>query len=184
MGEKPRRMVGKLRAQESGDIASFSGTVTLTLSQLADALVPIAPDPAVTRQQIRHWTREGALQPTEFEHEGPGKHRHYSRDARYSAAVLRVLTVAGLPISHSRFLKDLMRQVSPKAAEWNAAYDKGEVLALPPMIVGVTATKDGGAIQVAEERLKDERGFKTADVVLEIEIDLTKLFTKVAPARG
>jgi hypothetical protein len=77
-----------------------------------------------------------------------------------------------------------MRQVSPKAAEWNAAYDKGEVLALPPMIVGVTATKDGGAIQVAEERLKDERGFKTADVVLEIEIDLTKLFTKVAPARG
>src|SRR6476620_738071 len=103
MGKKPRGPAAKIqeaqaaavgqalarslfRAVEASDLVSR----TLTVSDLAEALAPIAPDVAGTIQRIRHWTREGALQPIEFAHSGPGKHRRYNPAAIYSVAVLHV----------------------------------------------------------------------------------------------
>ena len=86
------------------------------------------------------------------------------------------MTTAGLPVSHSRFMADAMRTAGEAAAKWKGARDKGEVLAPRPMVVGLTTA---GVTQVGEGQLKDERSFKVADVVLKIEIDLTKLFAQV-----
>jgi DNA-binding transcriptional MerR regulator len=184
MGNNRPRPAAKVHALEPTGVSPgppVFGSPALTVSDLAVALAPIAPNVANTVQRIRHWTRENALRPAEFEHGGPGRHRRYSADAVYSAAVLHVMTSAGLPVSHSRFMTDAMRTVSAKAARWKAARDKGELLALRPMIVGVTS---GGVTQVGEGQLKDERGFKVADVVLKIEIDLTKLFAQVDHGRS
>jgi DNA-binding transcriptional MerR regulator len=184
MGRKPQRPAAKIVTLKAVSLSISPpdvGSPTLTVSDVAAKLAPIAPDVANTVQRIRHWTRENALRPAEFEHGGPGKHRRYGADAVYSAAVLHVMTSAGLPVSHSRFMTDAMRTVAAKAAKWKAARDKGEVLTLPPMIVGVTT---GGVTQVGEGQLKDERGFKVADVVLKIEIDLTKLFAQVDHGRS
>jgi len=182
MGKKPQRRATKVHALEAAGLTPLPpdiGSPTLTVSDIAAALAPIAPDVAGTVQRIRHWTREQALRPAELEHAGPGKHRRYSGDAVYNAAVLHVLTGAGLPVSHSRFLKDAMRWAASKAAKWKKARDKGETLALPPMIIGVTAK---GEVQIGEES-KDFRTFKVADVVLTISIDLAKLFAEVDRGR-
>jgi hypothetical protein len=86
------------------------------------------------------------------------------------------MTSAGLPISYSRFIPDAMRIVYAKAEQWRAARQKGEALVLPPIVIGITR---GARAQVGQGELKDERGFKTADVVLKIEINLAKIFTEV-----
>jgi len=150
-----------------GDLVSRQ----LTVSDLAAALAPIAPDVAGTVQRIRHWTREGALQPIAFEHGGPGKHRRYNPVAVYKAAVLHVLTTAGLPVSHSQFLADIMRRAEEKAIAWITTLDRGEISKRGPTIVGVTAT---GAFEVADMNLDDAERF-----VLTISIDLAKLFAQV-----
>jgi DNA-binding transcriptional MerR regulator len=181
LGKKPLRPAVNVHALKAENLVISPSVVdspTLTVSDLAVALAPIAPNVANTVQRIRHWTRENALRPAEFEHAGPGKHRRYSADAVYSAAVLHVMTSAGLPVSHSRFIADAMRTVGAKAAKWKAARDRGEVMALPSIIVGVTTE---GRTQVGEGQLKDERGFKVAEVVLKIEINLAKVFAQVDP---
>jgi DNA-binding transcriptional MerR regulator len=177
MRRKPRRRAAKHHVLEAPNLTTSSpviGAPTLTVSDLAAVLAPIAPDVAGTVQRIRHWTREDALRPAAYEHAGPGKHRRYNTDAVYSAAALHVMTYAGIPISHSRVMDDATQIVSSAAAKWHAR-GKAETLALP-MVIGMTAK---GATQVAEGKLKDERGFRVTDVVLKIEIDLAKLFAEV-----
>lgn len=148
----------------------------MTLSELAEALFPITPDVAASTQRIRHWIREEALRPTKFERAGRGKHRQFGVEAKYQAAVLHVMTSSGLPVAYSTYIPDAMRIVSSNAAKWIAARQKGETLALPPLIIGTTSAAKA---QVADGKLKDAGGFKVADVVLRIEIDLTRIFSKV-----
>lgn len=90
------------------------------------------------------------------------------------------MTYAGLPISHSRVMDDATQIVSSAAAKWHAR-GKAETLALPAMVIGMTAR---GATQVAEGKLKDEQGFRVADVVFKIEIDLAKIFSEVDRGRS
>lgn len=177
MGKKPSSRniepgAGKLTISTSAPTVTVAPT--LTVSDLAARLASIAPDTPNTTQRIRHWTREGVLPADESEHAGPGMHRRYADARAYSAAFLHVLTVAGLPISHSRFLKAAMPAVDAKAARWHAARKKGQATTLAPVVVGVTAL---GEVQVGE-RLKDPR-----DVVLKIEVDLAKLFAEVDRGR-
>ena len=183
MGRKPRRRAAKHHVLEAPNLTTSSpviGAPTLTVSDLAALLASIAPDVAGTVQRIRHWTREDALRPAAYKHAGPGKHRRYNTDAVYSAAALHVMTYAGLPISHSRVMDDATQIVSSAAAKWHAR-GKAETFALPPMVIGMTAK---GATQVAEGKLKDEQGFRVADVVFKIEIDLAKIFSEVDRGRS
>ena len=86
------------------------------------------------------------------------------------------MTSSGLPVAYSLYISDAMRIVGSHAAKWIAARQKGETLALPPLVIGTTiATK----AQVADGKLKDAGGFKVADVVLKIEIDLGRIFSEV-----
>jgi hypothetical protein len=173
MGKQPQRRMG-------GPVWK-PGEPTLTVSEIAEALAPIAPDVAGTVQRIRHWTRERALLPVDQHHAGPGKHRRYAGDAVYVAAVLHALTIAGFPISHSRFLTDAVTIVRWKLVDWMKARERGEKIKLPPLVLGVTAK---GMTAIVAEKLTDEllHGFKVEDVVLKMEIDLNRLFDRLGEA--
>lgn len=181
MGKKMKRAAartathGHVTATERNDSASFTGE-TLTLSEVAAMLPATADhDSDSNLQRVRHWVRENALRPLKSEH-GRGKHREYTEDVKYWANVLHVMTSAGLPISYSRFIPDALRIVYAKAEQWRVARSKGEAVMLPPIVIGMTSA---GRAQVSEGKLRDERGFKTADVVLKIKIDLAKIFAEV-----
>jgi DNA-binding transcriptional MerR regulator len=146
-----------------------------TVSDLADFLAPIAPDQPNTVQRIRHWTREGILLPIESSaHAGPGVHRLYGDAAIYCAAFLHVYTVAGLPISHSRFLKKIMPMVDTAAAQWHGARQKKQTAKLESLVLGVSAA---GTIRINAPK-SDVR-----DAVLTLAFDLSKLFAEVDRGR-
>jgi hypothetical protein len=176
VGKRPQRRAG-------GPVQTWKpGDPTLTVSELAEALAPIAPDVAGTVQRIRHWTRERVLFPVDLQHAGAGKHRRYAVDAICDAAILHVLTAFGLPVSGSRMLTDATTFARFAVPKWKAARSKGEAPELSLLIAvtakGVIATGIRGA---GQEGIKDVSGFKVADVVMEIELDLDKLFAQVTP---
>ena len=189
MSKKPRRPAGKIQAAQAAAVgralarsphraveASDLVSQTVTVSDLAEALAPIAPDVAGTIQRIRHWTREGVLRPIEFAHGGPGKHRRYSPAAIYSAAVLHVTTIAGLPVSQSRFLSQLMQWTDEFAMQWIRAHDRGLIVKSGRLTVAVTAQ---GEIRVERREPTDANA---SDVVLAIAVDLVKIFSQVDQA--
>src|SRR5215831_8177326 len=99
MGKKAKAAIqGELITGEASDSASVIGRKSLSLSELT-ASVPVK-DKARLMQRIRHWTREGALLPSEFAHAGRGMHREYGPEASYCVMTLHCMTVAGLPIAH------------------------------------------------------------------------------------
>ena len=49
--------------------------------------------------KIRHWTREGLLQPRPMELRGTGRHRLYDPDTAYLACVLDVVSGMGVQIA-------------------------------------------------------------------------------------
>ena len=183
VGKKPRENADKghvvLRAE---NIPAGAPTMTApalsagwTVSDLAAQLAPIAPNQANTVQRLRHWTREGFLRPIESSaHAGPGNHRLYGDSAVYSAAFLHVYTIAGLPISHSRFLKTIMPQIDAAAAQWHAARQKDQTAKLESLVLGVAAD---GTIRINAPK-PDMR-----DAAMTLAFDLGKLFAEVDRGR-
>ena len=110
------------------------GDPTLTVSEIAEGLKPIAPDTSSTLNRIRHWFREQMLLPVDQEHAGSGKHRRFGADAVYDAAVLHVLTDTGLPVSGSRDLVDALTRARIALPKWKAARAKGQTLDLTVFI--------------------------------------------------
>ena len=181
MGKKPQRRAG-------GPVPTWKpGDPTLTVSELAEALAPIAPDVPGTVQRIRHWTRERVLFPVDLQHAGAGKHRRYAVDAIYEAAILHTLTAVGLPVSGSRMLLDGLSKARFAVPKWRTARSKGQKWK-PVLIISVTATSimpgtfgPAANIGVYEEgeEVKGGPAFKVDDVVLTIKVDLAKLFAQV-----
>jgi DNA-binding transcriptional MerR regulator len=153
------------------------GEPTLTVSEIAEALEPIAPDVAGTIQRIRHWTREQMMLPVGKLHSGPGKHRQYAATAVYDAAILHMLTNAGFSVSSHRDLVDALSKARFKIAEWESAKEK------PPRLELIIARTAAGMAQLGvyteDEKVVDHRGFKVADVVMTVKVDLKKLFAQV-----
>jgi DNA-binding transcriptional MerR regulator len=81
------------------------GDPTETVGEIAARLAAISPNFEGTIQRIRHWTREGLMVPADLHHAGTGRHRRYPQTAVFDAAVLHVLTNAGLTTSAVRDLK-------------------------------------------------------------------------------
>jgi DNA-binding transcriptional MerR regulator len=169
-------MARKIRRRVGGP-AWRQGEPTLTVSEIADALAPIAPDVAGTVQRIRHWTREQMMLPVGELHSGPGKHRRYAADAVYDAAILHVLTSAGFSVSSHRDLVDSLTQARFEIAKWKSAKEKPQRLDL---IISRMATGEAtlGVYKEGEE-VSDHRDFKVADVVMTVRVDLRKLFAQV-----
>lgn len=157
------------------------GDPTLVVSEIAEALKLIAPDTPSTLNRIRHWFREQMLLPVDQKHAGSGRHRRFGADAPFDAAVLCALTDAGIPVSGSRALVDALTFARFALPKWKAARAKGQALDLT---VFIARTAQGftqvGVLGLGEERMKDQAGFKVADVVLTIEVNLSKLWAQVA----
>jgi DNA-binding transcriptional MerR regulator len=152
------------------------GDPTLTVGEIAEALTPIAPDVTSTLHRIRHWFREQMLLPVYQTHAGSGRHRLFSADAVYDAAVLHVLTNLGLPVSGSRALVDGLTFVRFEIAERKAGKGKKNPrLRILSTALGMTMVGVFGE----GEKIKEHPSFKVADIVMTIDIDLEKLFAQV-----
>ena len=71
-----------------------------TVSAVARAVAPNADEAEISRiiRQLRHWTLTGVLRLAGTVHTGAGRHRKYSGDAIYVAAVMVELARMGLPV--------------------------------------------------------------------------------------
>jgi DNA-binding transcriptional MerR regulator len=94
------------------------GDATMTVGEIAARLAPIAPDTEATIQKIRHWAREGIMEPVAQVHEGTGRHRLYAADDLYTSAILYVLTSFGLTITALRPLVDSLTQARLALPGW------------------------------------------------------------------
>ena len=94
------------------------GDPTLTVSEIAEKLRPVAPDVKATLIRLSHWTLQGMLIPVDQMHAGTGKRRIYAADDVYSAAILHVLTAFGLTVSAVRPLVDGLSQARSAVPGW------------------------------------------------------------------
>ena len=71
-----------------------------TVSEIARRVAPASDEAAVARvtRQLRHWTLNRIIEPVAGLHTGAGRHRRYSGDAVYLAAVMIELSRCGLPV--------------------------------------------------------------------------------------
>ncbi len=72
----------------------------LTVSEIAERVAPAGDKAAVERitRQLRHWTLNHVLEPIGGLHTGPGRHRRYSSESVYIAALIAELANMGFPI--------------------------------------------------------------------------------------
>lgn len=149
------------------------GQSTLTVGEIAERLRPIAPDIAATVQRIRHWTREQMLVPIDRHHEGTGKHRRYAEGAVYDAAILQVVTSAGLHVATERYLIDALTHASLQLSSWREATRLGQK---PRMFLTISKSADESAPKF---KVSPVVGEPTGDFT--ITIDLGKIFARVSP---
>jgi DNA-binding transcriptional MerR regulator len=160
------------KARKVGGPPWRQGEPTLTVSEIASRLAPIAPDVAGTIQRIRHWTRERMMLPVSDLHSGPGKHRRYAADAVYDAAILVVTTDIGMNVSAMRVLVDAITQARFAVPKWMSARSRGEKI---PLYLCIARRAD--MAQRTEIEVRKDPGKPTED--LTIIIDLAKLFSRV-----
>jgi DNA-binding transcriptional MerR regulator len=149
MAKKLRRGADIVLTPKSANLTLRTFAPTVTISGLAKALAPIAPDEAATVQALRHWTREGMLSPSQHLHSGPGVHREYILDvAIYEAAILHLFNDMGLPISGSRILAEALEQVRREVAKRRAGKGKKKARLI---ITGAGGADCGGGMRAGGE---------------------------------
>jgi DNA-binding transcriptional MerR regulator len=77
-------------------------TRTLTVSEIAGMLDDAPERQGTLIERIRHWTREGLIQPIGEKNPGTGRHREYEADVVIDVAVLNLLANLGLQLSQQR----------------------------------------------------------------------------------
>jgi DNA-binding transcriptional MerR regulator len=181
VGKKPQRRADIVIVPEAAQLTVRSSPPTVTVGGLAEMLAPIAPDQAAVVQQLRHWTRENLLRPIEHSHGGPGKHREYDKStAVYDAAFLHLVNALDLPVGGSNILVNALTQVRSEVAKRLAGRGRKKPhLIMARTLAGATAV----AVIDEGEKIVEQRGFKTVDVVATIDIDLGKLFAQIEPVR-
>ena len=103
-------------------------------------------------------------------HAGTGKHRLYSADTVYDAAILLLTTRAGLNVASIRYLVDGLTQAKFALAEWKKR--RGPLY----LHISRSAVSDRTEVEV----LRKAPGEPTGD--LTIIIDLAKLFSRIEGA--
>jgi DNA-binding transcriptional MerR regulator len=81
-----------------------------TVSEIAEILAD-APgiEPALI-ERIRHWTREGLIQPIGLKHPGTGRHREYEDRVLLEVSVLEALAGLGLKVGQQQTALKLLKE--------------------------------------------------------------------------
>jgi hypothetical protein len=120
------------------------GKPTLTVGQIVEQLGAVASDSAAAiSERIRHWTREGLLIPVDQHHAGTGRHRRYSSDISYEAAVLNSLANAGLQLVSRPYIQDALRHARAALQRWRQAIIAGHKLPLFFLVISYEPTRVG-----------------------------------------
>jgi DNA-binding transcriptional MerR regulator len=151
-------------------------TLTLTVGQIAERLGPVGPDAAAMSERIRHWTREGLLLPVNQHHAGTGRHRRYSPDASYEAAILNALATAGLQLVSRPYIQAALSQARAALQEWHRARIAGRKLPIFFLVILHDMTRIGGepTASIHQGTVKHD---PTAEIM--IVVNLSQLFLRV-----
>lgn len=154
---------------------------TLTVGQIVEQLGPVAPDAAAISERVRHWTREGLLLPVNQHHSGTGRHRRYSPDASYEAAILNALATAGLQLVSRPYIHAALSQARVALQKWQQARSAGHKLPLFFLVILHDMTRIGGeaTASVHEGIVKHD---PTAEIM--IVVNLSQLFLRVRRTRA
>ena len=152
------------------------GAPTLTVGQIVEQLGPVAPDASAMSERVRHWTREGLLLPVNSHHAGTGRHRRYSPDAGYEAAVLNALATAGLQLVSRPYIQDALNQARATLQKWHRARRAGRKLPVFFLVILHDMTRIGGEpiASIHEGAVKHD---PTAEIM--IAVNLSQLFLRV-----
>ena len=156
------------------------GTPTLTVGEIAEQLHPIAPNTSATIERIRHWTKIGLLRPVRHRRSGTGRHRHYSPDASFEAAILNALASVGLELVSRSYVQNALSEAREALRKWHQAKDLGHELPLFFLVIlqNVTRTSGEPTVSISEGTIKLDPAAETMIV-----INLSQLFSHVQPMR-
>jgi hypothetical protein len=169
---KKRARQGKVHALTAAPLTVASpelGAPTLTVGQIVERLGSLAPDPAAASERIRHWTREKLLVPVDQHHAGTGRHRQYSGQASYDAAVLTALANVGLQLVSRPYIQAALNQARAVLQKWKKGKSSGDFFLAISQRTGSEPT-----VSVHERVIKPE---PTAEIV--IALNLSQLFSVV-----
>jgi hypothetical protein len=157
------------------------GAPTLTVGQIVEQLGPVAPDAAAMSERIRHWTRERLLLPVNRHHAGTGRHRRYSPDAGYEAAILNAFATAGLQLVSRPYIQAALSQARAALQEWHRAKSAGRKLPIFFLVILHDMTRIGGepTASIHEGTVKHD---PTAEIM--IVVNLSQLFLRVRRTRA
>jgi len=96
--------------------------MTFTVSDIAQRIAKPSMDEAVIVERIRHWTREGLLQPAGEKNPGTGRRRRYDEAALADAVVLNELAGLGFQVS---LLRTVLILVQDAKNEWREKAKRG-----------------------------------------------------------
>ena len=150
---------------------------TLTVGQIVEQLSPVVPDAAAAMsERIRHWTREGLLLPIDQHHAGTGRHRRYSPDTSYDAAVLNALANAGLQLVSRPYIQAALSQARAALQKWRRARSAGHKLPLFFLVISHETTRAGNepTVSIHEGIVKHA---PTAEIT--IVVNLSQAFSRV-----
>jgi hypothetical protein len=153
------------------------GAPTLTVGQIVEQLGPVTPDAAAAMsERIRHWTREGLLLPVNQHHAGTGRHRRYSADTSYEAAVLDALANAGLQLVSRPYIQAALSQARAVLQKLRRARNAGPKLPLFFLVISHDTTRIGGepTVSIHEGIVKHD---PTAEIM--IVVNLSQLFLRM-----
>jgi DNA-binding transcriptional MerR regulator len=96
--------------------------VTLNVSDIAERIAKPGMDKAAIVERIRHWTREGLLQPAGEKNPGTGRRRRYDGAALADAVVLNELAGLGFQVN---LLRTILILVKDAKNDWREKAKQG-----------------------------------------------------------
>jgi hypothetical protein len=92
---------------------------SLSTAELVAIISEVARDPGMISERLRHWTREGLLDPIGGRHPGSGVHRRYSEETASRAAVLSRLADMGFRVTAlEKSMHDIVKRIDFVRERW------------------------------------------------------------------
>jgi hypothetical protein len=93
----------------------------MTMSQLIDQAVARGADRSLITSRLRHWAREGLIEPVGDHHPGSGRHRFFRETALEVALALNALADFNLPVGILyTAARELHREALPRGRSGSA----------------------------------------------------------------
>jgi DNA-binding transcriptional MerR regulator len=83
----------------------------MTMSELVEEAAKRGADKSLIASRLRHWVREGLIEPTGTHHPGTGRHRDFEDTALKTALALNALADFNLPVSVLRTASSALLKV-------------------------------------------------------------------------